>query len=104
MNQEIYKMVRNNPKYIELVAKRGSFAWKLSILILIVYYIFIMIIAFSPETLGRTIGNSVTTIGMPIGLGIILLCFILIGIYTKRANGEFDKLTNEIKDEIRYES
>lgn len=104
MNQEIYERVRNNPKYIELITKRSSFAWKLSILILIVYYIFIMVIAFSPQTLGHTIGNSVTTIGIPIGLSIIFLCFILTGIYTRRANSEFDKLTNEIKDDVRFES
>jgi uncharacterized membrane protein (DUF485 family) len=103
MNHEIYKLVRNNPKYEELVKKRSRFAWKLSILILLVYYSFIMIIAFSPETLGQTIGNSVTTIGMPIGLLIIFLCFLLTGVYTRRANNEFDKLTNEIKEDIRFD-
>ena len=104
MNQKIYEKVRNNPKYIELIKKRSGFAWKLSILILSVYYSFILTIAFIPEILGERVGNSVTTIGIPIGLSIIFLCFILTGIYTKRANSEFDKLTNEIKDDIRYES
>ena len=104
MNKEIYEKVRNNPKYIELVKKRSSFAWKLSLLILSVYYAFIMAIAFSPDILGKTIGNSVTTIGMPMGFMIIILCFILTGIYTRRANNEFDKLTNEIKDDIRYDA
>lgn len=103
MNHEVYKLVRNNPKYEELVKKRSRFAWKLSIVILLVYYSFIMIIAFSPETLGQTIGNSVTTIGMPIGLLIIFLCFLLTGVYTRRANNEFDKLTNEIKEDIRFD-
>ena len=104
MNKKIYEKVRNNPKYIELIKKRSSFAWRLSLLILSVYYTFIMVIAFSPETLGQTIGNSVTTIGIPIGLAIIFLCFILTGIYTRRANSEFDKLTNDIKEDIRYYS
>jgi len=103
MNQEVYERVRNNPKYIELIKRRSGFVWKLSLLILTVYYIFIMTIAFSPETLSKTIGNSVTTIGIPIGLAIIFLCFILTGIYTRRANNEFDKLTNDIKDDIRFE-
>ena len=104
MNQEIYEKVRNNPKYIELIKKRSSFAWKLSFLILSVYYTFIMIIAFSPETLGKTLGDGVTTIGIPIGLMIIILCFILTGIYTRRANNEFDKLTNDIKEDVRYDT
>jgi len=104
VNQEIYERVRNNPKFKELVKKRSGFAWKLSITMLVVYYTFIMIIAFSPETFGKPIGDGVTTIGMPVGLAIIFLSFILTGIYTIRANNEFDKLTNEIKDDIRYES
>jgi len=104
VNHEIYKKVRNNPKYVELVKKRSSFAWKLSFLILIVYYTFIMIIAFDPSLLGNTIDNGVTTIGMPIGLMIIFLCFLLTGIYTRRANKEFDKLTDEIKEDIRFDA
>jgi len=104
VNHEIYNKVRNNPKYVELVQKRSSFAWKLSFVILIVYYTFIMIIAFNPSLLGKTIGTGVTTIGIPIGLAIIFLCFLLTGIYTKRANKEFDKLTDEIKEDIRFDT
>jgi len=102
VNKEIYESVRNNPKYIELIKKRRSFSWSLSFIVLSVYYAFIMVIAFKPEILGQTIGNSVTTIGIPIGLAIIVLCFILTGIYIRRANSDFDKLTNDIKEDIRY--
>ncbi len=104
MNQEIYKRVRNNPKFVELVKKRSSFAWKLSLTILSVYYTFIMVIAFSPDVFGQPVGNGVTTVGIPVGIAIILLCFLLTGLYTKRANSEFDKLTNDIKEEIRFDS
>ena len=104
MNKEIYERVRNNPKFQELIKKRSGFAWKLSIIILVVYYTFIMVIAFSPETFGQPIGEGVTTIGIPVGIAIILLCFLLTGIYTKRANDEFDKLTNDIKEDIRFDS
>jgi len=63
-----------------------------------------MVIAFSPETFGQPIGDGVTTVGIPVGIAIILLCFLLTGIYTKRANGEFDKLTDEIKEDVRFNS
>lgn len=104
MNQEIYERVRNNPKFTELVQKRSSFAWKLAVTILVIYYTFIMVIAFSPEIFGQPIGDGVTTVGIPVGITIIIICFLLTGIYTKRANSEFDKLTNEIKEDIRFES
>jgi len=97
MTQKQIEWIKNNPKYQELVSKRTGFAWKLSIMMLVVYYAFIMTIAFSPETLGTKIGEGVMTIGIPIGIAIIFISFILAGIYVKRANGEFDDLTNEIK-------
>ena len=104
MSQPLYDKVKANPKFAELVQKRSSFARKLSFVMLVVYYAFILIIAFSPSTFALKIGNGVTTIGMPIGMGIIVLAFVLTGIYTKRANGEFDALTQQIKEEARSES
>ena len=38
-----------------------------------------------------------TTIGMPIGMGVIVFTIIITGIYVRRANSEFDDLTEEIK-------
>jgi len=101
MSQNVYDRVKENPKFTELVQKRSSFAWKLAIAMLVVYYGFILVIAFSPTTLAAKIGSGVTTVGIPVGIGVILIAFVLTGIYTKRANSEFDDLTNQIKDDIR---
>jgi len=92
--------IRNNPKYQKLVKERSKFAWTLSIIMLVVYYAFIMVIAFDPALLGTKMGSGVMTIGIPIGIAIIVIAFVLAGIYVKRANGEFDDLTQEIKDEV----
>jgi len=100
MTKEQIEQVKNNPKYQKLVSERSRFAWTLSIIMLLVYYAFIMTIAFSPETLGTKIGSGVITIGIPIGIAIIFISFILAGIYVRRANGEFDQLTKEIRDEL----
>ncbi len=100
MTKEQIEQVKNNPKYQKLVSERSRFAWTLSIIMLVVYYAFIMTIAFSPETLGTKIGSGVMTIGIPIGIAIIFISFILAGIYVRRANGEFDQLTKEIRDEL----
>ena len=100
MTQEQIEQVKNNPKYQKLVTERSKFAWTLSIIMLIVYYAFIMTIAFNPSFLGTKIGDGVMTIGIPIGIAIIFISFILAGIYVRRANGEFDQLTKEIKEEL----
>ena len=100
MTKEQIAQVKNNPKYQKLVKDRSKFAWTLSLIMLVVYYAFIMTIAFMPELLAVKIGAGVITIGIPIGIAIIFLSFILAGIYVRRANSEFDQLTKEVREEL----
>jgi uncharacterized membrane protein (DUF485 family) len=102
MNQEMIDKIKNNPDYQELVEKRLGFSIKLSIAMLVVYFAFILTIAFSPSLLATPLSDgSVTTIGIPIGIAVIIFAFALTGIYTKRANTEFDELSNRVKDSIK---
>ena len=100
MTKETVKRIKNNPKYQKLVTQRSKFAWTLSIIMLVVYYAFIMVIAFNPALLGTKIGSGVMTLGIPVGIAIIIIAFVLAGIYVRRANGEFDALTQDIRDEL----
>lgn len=100
MDTTIAGKIRGNPKFQELVEKRSKLGWQLSIAMLVVYYGFIMVLAFAPQILAIKIG-TVTTLGIPVGMGVIVFAFILTGIYTKRANGEFDDLLNAIKEEAK---
>jgi len=100
MTQETVERIKNNPKYQKLVTSRSRFAWTLSIIMLVVYYAFILVIAFDPGILGAKMGAGVITIGIPIGIAIIVIAFALAGIYVNKANGEYDQLTQEIRDEL----
>jgi len=102
MQQDIADKVRQNPKYAELVKKRTGFAWLLSMVMLGIYYAFIIVIAFQPSLLATPISEgSVITVGIPVGVIIIISAFILTGFYVHRANTEFDVLTDEIKKELK---
>ena len=103
MDKALVEKIKANPSYQKLITERGSFAWKLTITILVVYYAFILLIAFSPETLGASISGGMATVGIPVGIGIIVFAFALTGIYVKRANSEFDDLLNEVKQDIEKE-
>jgi len=73
----------------------------MAIVMLTIYYAFIMTIAFAPQVLGRPISDtSVITIGIPIGLGVIVIAFLLTGIYVYRANTVFDRMNAELKKEV----
>ena len=100
MSPDVAEKIKQNPKFEKLVRKRRAFAWTLSVIMLVIYYTFILLIAFSPQSLGTPIGNNVMTLGIPVGVGIILIAFVLTGIYVHRANTEFDVLTNAIKKEL----
>ena len=102
MNKDLVEKIKANPDYQKLVKTRTSFSIKLSVSMLVVYFAFILTIAFDPSALGTPLSEgSVTTIGIPIGMIIIVFAFILTGIYTKRANGEFDDLSNKIKNTMK---
>ena len=96
MSDPIVDKILRDPKYQELQSKRNRLAIILTILMLVVYYGYISLIAFDKEFLAQPIGSGVTTLGIPIGFGIIIFTIVITGIYVRRANGEFDKLTKEI--------
>ncbi|MEF3191305.1 MAG: DUF485 domain-containing protein [Campylobacterales bacterium] len=104
MKENLVEIVKNNPHYQELVTKRTSFSLMLTIVMLVIYYAFILIIAFNKELFGATLFGGVTTVGIPVGIGIIVISFILTGIYVKRANSEFDELTKKIIDDVKKRS
>ena len=91
--------IEANPKYHELKRKRNGFGWMLTVLMLVVYYGYIALIAFNKPFLAQPIGAGVTTLGIPIGMGVIIFTIVITGIYVRRANGEYDRLTAEILKE-----
>jgi uncharacterized membrane protein (DUF485 family) len=99
MEADLAQRIARNPKYQELKAKRTRFGWLLTILMLIVYYGFIMLVAFNKPFLAQRLGEGVTTIGMPIGFGVIIFTVLITGIYVRRANREYDALTDAIAKE-----
>jgi uncharacterized membrane protein (DUF485 family) len=102
MQPDVVAKVKNNPKYVELVTKRSRFAWILTILMLIIYYGFIIIVAFDKEFFGTPLSEGmITTRGIPLGVFVIVSAFVLTGIYVWRANSTFDQLTKQIKEDIK---
>lgn len=102
MINNIYQQVESSPRFQELVRKRQTFALVLTVIMLVLYVGFILLIAFAPGWLGTPLhaGTSVTR-GIPLGVGLIVISFLLTGVYVWRANGEFDRLTKEIVREVQ---
>jgi uncharacterized membrane protein (DUF485 family) len=68
---------------------------------LIVYYGYVGLIAFDKEFLAAPLGpNGVTTLGVPIGLGVILFTIGITVYYVRVANNKFDTLTEELLKDV----
>ena len=91
--------VAADPRYRKLVERRGRFTLILTIIMLAAYFGFILLIAFDKALLAWPIGDGVTSVGIPLGIGIILLAIILTGLYVRRANREFDPLSDALRNE-----
>ncbi len=98
MEKEGIDRIENDPDYKILIKKRGRLAWSLALSMIAVYFCFILFVAFSPETLGEPLGEGVVTVGIPVGVSVILFAFLLTGIYTFKANSEFDRLERKVRE------
>src|SRR5215210_2830168 len=101
MNAADYGRVVSNPQFQELVRERTSFARSLSIAMLVIYFGFILLVAFAKPLLATKIGGGITSVGIVLGLAVIISAFVLTGIYVQRANGRFDRLTSDLTKELR---
>ncbi|WP_024851021.1 DUF485 domain-containing protein [Hydrogenovibrio kuenenii] len=100
MEQSKVEKIKSLPQYHQLVKERSSLAWKLSIAMLVVYYGYILLLAFDPAFFTTIVSGQYVSIGFPVGVAIIIFSFLLTGYYVKKANSDFDKLTAEIKKEV----
>ena len=96
MQTDLADRIASHPRYIELKHKRTTLGWWLSLAGMIAYYGFILLVAFDKPLLAQKLGGGVMTLGMPLGVAVIVFTIIITWIYIRRANSEFDSLTEQI--------
>lgn len=105
MSSAMYERMRANPKFQLLVARRSRFAWTLAAVVLSMFYGFVMVVAFNPVSLGQPLSEgSMLTVGVAVEFFMFIFFWVLTAVYVKRANGEFDALTQEIVKEAWKEN
>jgi uncharacterized membrane protein (DUF485 family) len=100
--QDVIDRVTKNPKFLEFVAMRSTYSIIMAIVSAAAYYGFILLVAYNKEFLAQKLGAGMTTsIGVPIGVGVILFTIVLTWIYVRRANTEFDAINESIIKEAQ---
>jgi uncharacterized membrane protein (DUF485 family) len=100
VHSERLARIAADPRYQALVSRRSRFTWILTSIMLAAFFGYILLIAFNKELLALRIGGGTTTLGIPIGLGVIALGILLTGIYVRRANSDFDPMVRSIREDL----
>ena len=82
-------------RFQELVKKRNGLAVTLSVIMLAIYSVFIGLVAFGKPLLATKIAGT-TSLGIALGLFVIVAAFVITALYVVRANGRFDTLNDAL--------
>jgi uncharacterized membrane protein (DUF485 family) len=94
-----YHALAELPQYKELMARRRKLVWPLALIVIFSYFLFILLIAFDPAALGQPVGDSIISVGILAGLGLIFLTFAITGIYVHCANRQLEQLIQAVRQQ-----
>jgi len=89
-----------SPEFRRLVSKRWTVSVVLTILLFILYYGYILLIGYDKALLSRKIGEY-TTLGLPLGVAVIVLSWVLTVVYVIWANRSYDPEVKKLKDQLK---
>ena len=86
----------DDPEFKDLARRKNSISIVLTIATLVIYYSFILVIAFNPQSFGNKVTQNVP-IGIWVGVGVIIASWVLTGIYVRWANDKYDTMVENIR-------
>ncbi|PYF13129.1 uncharacterized membrane protein (DUF485 family) [Rhodobacter viridis] len=92
---DIHQKILAKPEFKALVARRNRFSLTLTALICVVYVAYIAFAILQPAAFAAPLLGS-WSLGLIAGFGVLALSFLLTGIYSRRANGEFDRMLKDV--------
>jgi uncharacterized membrane protein (DUF485 family) len=92
--------IQETEEFRKFVSKKWAVSLSLAFVMLVAYFGFILTVAFYKEVLATKISEGLT-LGLPVGLGIIILAWVLTGIYVGWANKQYDSKVEELKKKLK---
>jgi uncharacterized membrane protein (DUF485 family) len=89
-----------DPEFKDLVFRKNRFSINLTIVTLVIYYGFILLLAFKRDLFAAKIAGNVT-FGIALGIGVILSCWVLTGVYVRWANQKYDAIVARLQEKAR---
>ncbi len=100
--KKVVEKFLHDPEFLKVISRRNAIAYSLTVIMLFCYFVFVLLLAYDPALLARPTGNS--TLGIPLGIGVIIIACILTGIYVFWANKYYDAQLKELKARLGDEA
>ena len=94
------KQILESPGFKKLVKDRWTMAIMLTILQFVLYYGYILLIALNKPFMAQKIGKA-ATLGIPLGVLVIILSWVLTYIYILWANRKYDPEVEEMNKSLK---
>ena len=100
MTTDVVARIQANPKFHKMVSIRNKYSNIMTVLMLIAYFGYILLIAFNKPFLATKVApGAVMSVGVPMGIGVLVFTIVITWIYVKKANGDFDAMKDEVVQE-----
>lgn len=94
------KQLLESPAFRRLVVRRWTMSLALTAALFVTYYGYILLVATNTSLLARRIDGE-TTLGIPLGVAVIAVSWVLTAIYVVWANRVYDREVSRLKAELR---
>lgn len=86
----------NDPEFRAMARTKNSISLVLTAAMLLIYFGFILMIAFKRELFGDKLTGGIT-VGVALGVGVIVASWALTGVYVRWANSKYDAMVETLK-------
>jgi len=102
MKKEELLKILGDPEFQNLVGNVTKVVTIFTVIMLVVYYSFILMLAYGKAFLSTPICDGcATTIGIIIGIGVIIFSWLLTGAYIWWANSNYDPTVRKLREKFR---
>lgn len=99
--EQLAERVLANPKFQAMARQKSIVGWTFSAIVFFVYVAFILVIGADPALFARKVSeNGVTTVGIYVGVFVIVFSFLITLIYVSLANGRYETMTQDVVREV----
>lgn len=96
VSAEMRDTMLRDPDFLELRRSKDRISLVLTLVTMASFYGFIYLLGWQQDWLAQSFSGSINR-GIPLGIGVIVLSWILTGVYVRWANSKYDALVERVK-------